>query len=204
MFVHAITDFLAALVFVVSYFLFFDQNIYWAAGLFMITLAVQFSFLKLAFKMKISPFMWAAFILGAVTTIIALVFQLPNAIEWRPTAISWLFGGVCLTALLLGREYVQKWILKHWMIVLLGRVWQYQIWTWVIILFLGGIVNLVVAYTFSEQVWVLYMAIAGILWAQVGGLLARFIISIEHRRLGEAIILDENDFDSGAGELPST
>ncbi|MXW07995.1 MAG: hypothetical protein F4X56_02900 [Gammaproteobacteria bacterium] len=204
MFVHGITDFLAALVFVVSYFLLFDQNIYWAAGLFMITLAVQFCFLRLTFNMKISPFMWFALIAGAATTIIAIVFQSPIAIEWRPTVISWVFGGVCLTALLLGRDVVQKWILKYWMIVLTGRLWMYQILTCVIIFFLGGVVNLAVAYTFSEQIWVLYLMIAGILWAQLGSLLVRFIVSIEHRRIGEAILFDENDIDSGAGELPST
>lgn len=204
MFVHGITDFLSALVFVISYFFFFDQNIYWAAGLFMITLAVQFCFLQLGFNMKISPFMLAALILGAVTTVIAMVFQLPIAIEWRPTAISWFISGVCLTALLLGRDQVQKWILKHWTILFLGRTWRYPILAWAIVFFLGGIVNLVVAYTFSEQIWVLYLMIAGILWAQLGSLLVRFIVSIEHRRIGEAILFDENDIDSGAGELPST
>ena len=152
MFVHGITDFFAALVLVASYFLFFDQNIYWAAGLFMITLAVQFCFLRLTFNMKISPFMWFALIVGAATTIIAIMFQLPIAIEWRPTAISWFISGVCLTALLLGRDQVQQWILKHWITLFFGRTWRYPILAWAIIFFLGGIVNLVVAYAFSEQI----------------------------------------------------
>lgn len=190
MFWYGITDVVAALVFVLSYFFFFDQNIYWAAGLFMIVLASQYFILNLLFNMKISPFMGGAFILGAATTIIAIVFQLPIAIQWRPTAISWVFAAICLIALCLGREYVQKWILKYWMIVLTGRLWKYQTLVYVILFLLGGIVNLVVAYSFSEQIWVLYLAIAWIVWAQFGSLLSRFIVSMEHRRIGEAIIFD--------------
>ena len=203
MFWYGITDVVAALAFVLSYFIFFDQNIYWAAGLFMIALASQYFILNLLFNMKISPFMGGAFILGAATTIIAIVFQSPIAIQWRPTAISWVFAAVCLIALGLGREHVQKWILKYWMIVLTGRLWKYQTLAYVILFLLGGIVNLVVAYSFSEQIWVLYLAIAWIVWAQFGSLLVRFIVSMEHRRIGDTIIFDGEEIHMEVDELPS-
>ncbi len=203
MFWYGITDVVAALAFVLSYFFFFDQNIYWAAGLFMIALATQYFILNLLFNMKISPFMGVAFILGVATTIIAVVLQLPIAIQWRPTAISWFFAAVCLIALGLGREYVQKWIFKYWMLLLPGRLWKYQTLVNVTLFLLGGIVNLVVAYSFSEQIWVLYLAIAWILWAQFGSLLSRFIVSMEHRRIGDTIIFDGEEIDMDVEQLPS-
>lgn len=204
MFFHGTTDVVAALAFVVSYFFLVDQNIYWASVIFMIVLAVQILIIRVFSDLKIPNLMWVAFVLGITATIVAIVFQMPIAIQWRPTAISWVIGGVCLIALLLGRDYVQKWILKYWMIILWGRLWKYQILAYVILFLLGGIVNLVVAFTFSEQIWVLYLAIAWIVWAQFGALLVRIMISIEHRRIGDAIILEGEDFDIEAEELPSS
>lgn len=177
-----LTDFIAAIVFVVSYFVLFDQDIYWAAVLFLIVLAVQYTIINWIFRLKISKLMWIASFLGMTTVLIAIVFQFPDAIKWRPTALLWTISAVCLLALGLGRFSVFKWIAGEWMEIV-EFMWKAICVVCAISYLLAGIVNLVVAYAFSEQVWVLFVAFAWLFTGLIVNAVVRFVIPLMREKV---------------------
>ncbi|MYF38851.1 MAG: hypothetical protein F4219_08860 [Gammaproteobacteria bacterium] len=179
---NLLTDFIAAIVFVVSYFFFFDQNIYWAAILFLFVLAVQFMILNWIFRVKISNLMWIAFVLGMTTALIAFALQFPDAIKWRPTAILWTISSVCLLGLGLGRFNVFKWIAGEWMEIV-EFMWKAMCVVIAIGYLFAGTVNLVVAYAFSEQVWVLFVAFAWLLSGLIVNGVVRIVIPLMREKI---------------------
>ncbi len=200
MFAYGITDLIAAFAFVVSYFFFFDQNIYAATVLFMIVLAVQFMIIRLVFNWKISNLMWIAFGVGMTTVLIAMVFQDPVAIKWRPTLILWTISAICFLALVLGRKNVLQWILGKWMIFV------ELFWSAVCVLFaltylLAGITNLVVAYAFNEQIWVIFVAFAWIVWHWIGSAIARFVMPLMRAKIEEQVETELLELEE---DLPAT
>lgn len=200
MFAYGITDVIAALAFVVSYFFFFDQNIYSATVLFMIVLAVQFMIIRLVFNWKISNLMWIAFGVGMTTVLIAMVFQDPLAIKWRPTVILWTISAVCFLALALGRKNILQWILGKWMIFV-EFFWNAVCVLFALTYLLAGITNLVVAYAFNEQIWVIFVAFAWIVWHWIGSAIARFVLPLMRAKIEEQVETELLELEE---DLPAT
>lgn len=192
MFAHSTTDGIAALAFVVSYFFFFDQDIYWAAVLFLIVLAVQFMIIRLVFNWKISNLMWIALGVGMTTVIVAMVFQYPVAIKWRPTVILWTISTVCFLALVLGRKKILQWILGKWMIFV-ESFWSGVCVVFALTYLLAGITNLVVAYVFNEQIWVIFIACAWIAWHWIGSGVIRIVTPFMREKVENDILEMEKD-----------
>ena len=196
---HQIIEIAPGLVFVVSYFFFVGQNIYWATALFMVALVVQFIVCWL-FKLKISKLMWVVFLVGMTTGTIAIAFQMPIIIKWRPTAISWAISIAFLFTHFFGRRNILKWLLEEY-VQLPDRLWNFQTLVLGIVFFLSGTTNIVVAYTFTEKVWVLYKGIAWIVWPVLSAILMGIIFWLEHRRTGGSILeLDSADAKSQDSE----
>ena len=200
MFAYGVTDVIAALAFVVSYFFFLDQNIYSATVLFMIVLAVQFMIIRLVFNWKISNLMWVAFGVGMTTILIAMMFQDPLAIKWRPTLILWTISAVCFLALVLGRKNVLQWILGKWMI-LVQFFWSAVCVVFGITYLLAGIANLVVAYAFNEQVWVLFVVLAWTLSGLIAHGVVRIVIPLMREKIEEQV---ETELLEMEEDLPAT
>ncbi|MXZ55971.1 MAG: hypothetical protein F4227_05750 [Gammaproteobacteria bacterium] len=192
MFAHGITDCIAALAFLVSYFFFFDQDIYWAAVLFIIVLAVQFLIIHRVFNWKISNLMWVALGVGMTTVLVAMLFQHPDAIKWRPTVILWTISAVCFLALALGRKKVLQWILGKWMIFV-ESFWSGVCVVFALTYLLAGITNLVVAYVFSEQMWVIFVAFAWIVWHWIGSAVIRIVMPFMGKKIENEVIEMEAD-----------
>lgn len=88
-------------------------------------------------------------LLGGAT----VAFQDKTFIQWKPTVVNWLFGLAFLGSQFIG----QKTIVERLMgsnISLPAFAWKNLNIAWVIFFVLMGIINLFVAYSFSEEIWV--------------------------------------------------
>ncbi|MFB9887511.1 septation protein A [Balneatrix alpica] len=88
-------------------------------------------------------------LLGGAT----LVFQDKTFIQWKPTVVNWLFAaGFLIVPLFTKRPVIQQ--LMGAQLQLPSAVWQRLNLAWMLFFVAMGILNLVVAYQFSEEVWV--------------------------------------------------
>ncbi|OMH31850.1 septation protein A [Motiliproteus sp. MSK22-1] len=88
-------------------------------------------------------------VLGGAT----LLFQDKTFIQWKPTVVNWLFGIAFLGSQFIGaKPLVQR--MMEGNIELPEPVWYKLSWAWVLFFMLMGALNLVVAYTMSEEAWV--------------------------------------------------
>ena len=182
---YQILEIAPGVVFVASYFFLVDQNIYWATAHFMIALGVQF-IICLLFKLKISKLMWVILVVGVTAGTITIVFQMPIIIKWRPTAISWAMSAAFLLTHFFGRRNILKWLLEDY-VQLSDRLWNYQTLVLGIVFLLSGTTNIVVAYSFTEQTWMIYKVVAWFVWPLLSAILLGIVFWVENRRTGGAI-----------------
>ena len=187
---YQILEIAPGIVFIASYFFVVDQNIYWATAYFMIALVIQF-IICLLFKLKISKLMWVVLVVGMTAGTITIVFQMPIIIKWRPTAISWAMSVAFLITHFFGRRNILKWLLEDY-VQLSDRLWNYQTLVLGIVFLLSGTTNIVVAYSFTEQTWMIYKGVAWLVWPLLSAILLGIVFSVEHRRTGGAIIEQES------------
>ena len=89
-----------------------------------------------------------------------LFFHNPTFIKWKPTALYWLFGGVLLgSAWLLGRNLIRAMLEAQ--IKLPDPVWARLNLAWAGFFIAMGVLNLWVAYNFSEEAWVNFKMFGG-------------------------------------------
>lgn len=88
-------------------------------------------------------------ILGGAT----IAFNDKTFIQWKPTIVNWLFA----VAFLGSQFFTKRTIIEMMMsgnIDLPKAVWKNLNLSWVAFFIIAGAVNLYVAYTFSEEIWV--------------------------------------------------
>lgn len=88
-------------------------------------------------------------ILGGAT----ILFKDKTFIQWKPTVVNWLFGLAFFASHFIG----DKTIIERMMgssIQLPVQIWTYLNMAWVGFFLFMGVVNLFVAYNFSEPTWV--------------------------------------------------
>ena len=84
---------------------------------------------------------------------LTLVLRDPTFIKWKPTVVNWLFA----VAFLGSQLFMQRSLLQRMMdhaVTLPNQAWQRLNIAWVAFFFAMGVLNLYVAYSFSEEVWV--------------------------------------------------
>lgn len=167
----------------------------------MIALVVQF-IICLLFKLKISKLMWVVFVIGMTTGTIAIVFQMPIIIKWRPTAISWAISAAFLLTHIFGRRNILKWILEDY-VKLPDRLWNYQTLVLGIVFLLSGTTNIVIAYAYPEQIWVLYKGVSWIAWPVLSAILLGIVFWVENRRTGGAIFAQDSSDTTARSLEPS-
>lgn len=74
-------------------------------------------------------------------------------IQWKPTVVNWLFGIVFLGSQFIGSKTIVERIMAG-NIDLPNHAWRTLNLSWVIFFLLMGVINLWVAYNFSEEIWV--------------------------------------------------
>jgi len=96
-----------------------------------------------------------------ITLILLLVFggatlylKDPVFIKWKPTAINWLFAAVFFGSQFIGSKPLVQRMMGHALEINDSRVWKNLNLAWISFFIFSGIANLVVAFNFSEEIWV--------------------------------------------------
>ena len=74
-------------------------------------------------------------------------------IMWKPTVVNWLFAGALFISHFIGDKPLVERLLGH-AIGLSKARWLSLSYAWIVFFILSGVLNLIVAYQFSEAVWV--------------------------------------------------
>lgn len=142
-------DLLPVLLFFAAYKI---KDIYWATGVLMVTSILQVGLL-LATKKKPETTHWITLGLALPLGAMTLLFHDPVFVKWKPTAVNWF-----LAALFLGSaRFAQKTMIERMMghaLKLPTSVWLKLNAAWALFFILSGILNIAVAYTCTESVWV--------------------------------------------------
>lgn len=88
-------------------------------------------------------------LLGGAT----ILFQDKTFIQWKPTVVNWLFGIAFLGSQFIGEKTIVERLMGG-SITMPANAWKTLNIAWVIFFMVLGVINLFVAYTFSEETWV--------------------------------------------------
>ncbi|MBE9396510.1 septation protein A [Pontibacterium sp. N1Y112] len=88
-------------------------------------------------------------LLGGAT----VIFQDKTFIQWKPTVVNWLFGAAFLGSQFIGSKPIVQRLMES-NLELPAIAWRHLNIAWVIFFIVMGVLNLVVAYNFSEEIWV--------------------------------------------------
>ncbi|BEI33580.1 septation protein A [Polynucleobacter sp. HIN5] len=125
-------------------------------------------------RQKIEGMQWASLVLIVVFGGLTILLKDKTFIQWKPTVLYWLFAAVLF--------FSAQFFKKNWIESLMGKqvtlkpgsprsIWIKLNHAWAAFFFFMGVLNLYVAYTFSEDVWVNFKLFGGV------GLLILFIIA---------------------------
>ena len=84
---------------------------------------------------------------------LTLILRDPVFIKWKPTVVNWLFGATFMGSRFIGDKTLVERMMSH-AITAPVAVWQRINWAWVIFFISMGILNIYVAYNYSEEAWV--------------------------------------------------
>jgi intracellular septation protein len=134
---------------------------------------------------KVEPMLWVSFAVIAVFGSATLLLQDPTFIMWKPTVLYWLFGGALGVAqVAFGKNLIRAMMGKQ--LQLPDPAWTKLMWSWVVFFACMGVLNLYVAYNYSENVWVNFKLFGGM------GLMFAFVI-------GQAVYLSRFSTDDTPG-----
>ena len=84
---------------------------------------------------------------------LTLILRDPVFIKWKPTVVNWLFGATFLGSRFIGDKTLVERMMSH-AITAPTAVWQRLNWAWIIFFTAMGVLNIYVAYNYSEETWV--------------------------------------------------
>jgi intracellular septation protein len=149
-----LVDFFPVLAFFVAFYIpeNREQGIYLATAVAIAASFIQMSVYWLVYRrvenMHIYTFL-LILILGGAT----LLLQDKTFIKWKPTAVNWLFAVVFLASQYIGEKpLVQRMMEKA--VELPRAIWIPLNLSWVVFFTIMGLLNVYVAYSFSDEVWV--------------------------------------------------
>ncbi|MBA3031602.1 MAG: septation protein A [Gammaproteobacteria bacterium] len=102
---------------------------------------------------KVDKMLWAGFGLISVFGGITLLLHDPTYIKWKPTVLYWLFAGTLLGSALFFRKNLLRAMLAN-KITMPDLLWGRLNMAWVAFFVAMGVLNLYVAFNYSEADWV--------------------------------------------------
>ena len=84
---------------------------------------------------------------------LTLVLRDPVFIKWKPTVVNWLFAAAFIGARLFSTISLIERMMGH-AITVPAAVWNRLDWAWVLFFVFIGLINLYVAFNYSEEAWV--------------------------------------------------
>ena len=109
---------------------------------------------------RVDTMLWVSLAIIVVFGGLTLFFHNPTFIKWKPTALYWLFGIVLLGSdLVLKRNLIRKALEAQ--VALPDVIWGRLNLAWAGFFIAMGVLNIYVAYTFSEEAWVNFKLFGG-------------------------------------------
>ena len=84
---------------------------------------------------------------------LTLILHDPVFIKWKPTVVNWLFGATFLGSQFIGKKPLVERMMGH-AITAPTPVWKRLNWAWIVFFIAMGMLNLYVAFNYSEETWV--------------------------------------------------
>lgn len=142
-------DLLPVILFFVAYKMY---DIYVATGVIIVACVIQLAAAKLITKRIEKMYIWtclAVVLLGGLT----LALRDPVFIKWKPSVVNWGLGLVFFGSHFIGKKpLVERMLGKA--LEMPGEKWTRLNLAWVLFFILCGVLNIVVAYSWSESAWV--------------------------------------------------
>jgi len=142
-------DFFPILLFFAAYHLY---GIYAATAVAMVASVVQIGAGWLLWR-KVERMHWISAGLIVFFGGMTLILHNPLFIMWKPTILNWLFALVFLGSAWIGSKPLVQRMMEH-VIQVPREIWHRVNWAWVAFFFVSGVVNILVAYQFSQTTWV--------------------------------------------------
>ncbi|HXW60249.1 MAG TPA: inner membrane-spanning protein YciB [Myxococcota bacterium] len=128
-------------------------DIYMGVLALMILMACSLLSYKLQ-KKTITSMQWVSFILVLIFGGITLFFRNEIFIKWKPTVLNWGFGLAFLISQYVGSKNFTERLLSAAKIEAPKKIWNRLNMSWVIFFMASGALNIIIAYSFSTDVWV--------------------------------------------------
>ncbi len=117
--------------------------------------------LLLLLRHKVDKILWVSLVIIVLMGIATLVFHDPEIIKWRSTIIDWIFGlTLLISEFALGRNLIRA--MLQGQIELPDVIWSRLNLSWVVFFLCSGALNLYVAFNYSEDTWVNFNTVGGI------------------------------------------
>ncbi len=113
--------------------------------------------------------LWASLAIIVVFGGLTLYLRDKTFILWKPTVLYWLFAAVLAGGALLGRNLIRALLSEQ--MSLPEPVWRRLNWSWVGFFAFMGLLNLYVAYNYSEKIWASFKLFGGM------GLMLAFVVA---------------------------
>ena len=120
-------------------------------------------------RKKVQPMLWASLVIIVVFGGLTLYLRDKTFILWKPTVLYWLFGAVLAGGALLGRNLIRALLSEQ--MRLPDPIWARLNWSWVGFFAFMGVVNLYVAFNYSEKIWATFKLFGGM------GLMFLFVVA---------------------------
>ncbi|NKB46694.1 MAG: septation protein A [Legionellales bacterium] len=127
-------------------------DIYAATAVAMIASVVQVSFYWFLHK-RVEPMHLITLVLIILLGGATLILQNEWFIKWKPTVINWLFAVILFSSHYWSQTPLLQRMLNQ-QISLPNAIWLRLSYSWIVFFSLMGTLNLIIAYTFSTDVWV--------------------------------------------------
>jgi len=144
-----LVDLFPVILFFIAYQLF---DIYVATQVAIAAAVLQVAYHKIRYG-KVENTQWLTLGLLAVFGGLTLALRDPTFIKWKPTVVNWLFAGAFLFSQIFMRRSLLRRMMDH-AVALPDAAWLRLNMAWVTFFFSMGVLNLYVAYNYSEQTWV--------------------------------------------------
>lgn len=118
---------------------------------------------------KVDKMLWASLVIIVVFGGASLAFHDDTFIKWKPTVLYWLFAAVLLASALLFKKNLIRAMMQH-QISMPDAAWARLNLSWIGFFALMGVLNLYIAFNFSNDVWVNFKLFGGL------GLMLAFVV----------------------------
>ena len=142
-------DFFPIIIFFVAYKLY---DIYTATLALIIATAIQLTYEVIRYR-KVSMMHIVTFVLVLVLGGATIYFHDEALIKWKVTVVNWLFGAIFIFSTYLMRKPIIQRLMEE-NIDLPQAIWKRLNNIWGVFFIFLGILNLIVVYNFSTDVWV--------------------------------------------------